>query len=78
MSSDSLVTVIHGANDGAYPVAGYSIAAVKTALADAFNIPYNAIAFVNGIEFSDTHVLSNFDVLEFILQSGCKSGRSGR
>ena len=72
--SDSLVKVIHGVCDGVFPIAGYSIAPVRQSLSDAFNLHYEPLAFLNGIQVNDNTHLSSCDVLEFCHACGEKGG----
>jgi len=66
------VKIIHGANDGIFNVGGASAASVRASLVDAFNIPDEAIAFVNGeLVRHDFRVRAN-DTLEFVKQRGVK------
>lgn len=69
---DHSVTVIHGANDGIFDVAGSTVAVVQKSLVDAFNIGTDAIAFVNGEEVESTHKLNVGDHLEFVYRTGTK------
>jgi len=71
-AEDRSVTVIHGANDGIFTVAGSIVTEVQKSLADAFNIPPYAIAFVNGEEVKSTFTLSAGDRLEFVYRTGIK------
>ena len=77
LASYGLVKIIHGANDGIFNVGGASVASVRASLAVAFNIPDEAIAFVNGeLVRHDFRVWAN-DILEFIFQWGGKGGSDG-
>ena len=66
------VKVIHGACDGSFNVAGSKVSAVRASLVDAFNIPGDALAFVNGEQVDNNHVLEANQVLEFVKQAGVK------
>lgn len=66
------VKIIHGANDGVFPVSGNSVATVRESLVDAFNIPGEALAFVNGEQTNDEFRLRGNDTLEFVKQAGRK------
>jgi len=69
------VKVIHGANDGTFALEGAKVGTVRSSLVDAFNIPKDAIAFVNG-ELADMgYTLATDDTLEFCKQSGSKGVR---
>ncbi len=72
LASSGLVKVIHGANDGIFNVAGAFIASVRASLVDAFNIPVNAIPFVNGEFIRPDHRLQADDTLEFVFPMGSK------
>ena len=69
------VKVIHGASDGVFPVAGHGVHAVRASLVDAFNIPADAISFMNGEQVSETYILRSIDTLEFCKQRGNKGIR---
>lgn len=69
------VRVIHGANDGVFDVAGYPLARLRSSLASAFNIPPEAIAFVNGRRVPQSYEPVADDVIEFIREQGVKGGR---
>jgi hypothetical protein len=69
------VNVIHGANDGTFALEGTQVRTIRTSLVDAFNIPKDAIAFVNGKQVDMSHTLATDDTLEFCKQSGSKGIR---
>jgi hypothetical protein len=69
---DGKVKVIHGANDREFEVVGNKVQRVRAALVDAFNIPGDALAFVNGEQVDANYVLQVNDTLEFIKQAGVK------
>jgi hypothetical protein len=71
------VKVIHGANDGDFALAGSKVATVRASLVQAFNIPGDALAFVNGEQVDGTHSLQANDVLEFVKQAGVKGKNFG-
>ena len=71
--SSGSVKIIHGANDGVFDVAGVSVASVRASLVDAFNLPDEAIAFVNGESVPPAYTLQANDKLEFVKQNGEKS-----
>lgn len=64
--------VIHGANDGVFKVVGSKVSTVRASLVDAFNIPGDALTFVNGEQVDGSHVLQENDTLEFVKQAGVK------
>ena len=59
------VKVIHGANDDEFDIVGQTVASVRASLVDAFNIPADAIALVNGKEVSGEFILEANMVLEW-------------
>ena len=69
------VKVIHGANDGAFDVAGATVRSLRGSLADAFNLPDDAIAEANGRRVPDSYKIRGDDMLEFIRERGEKGGR---
>jgi hypothetical protein len=69
------VKVIHGANDGTFALEGAKVGSVRSSLVDAFNIPKDAIAFVNGEQVDMGYTLATDDTLEFCKQSGSKGIR---
>ena len=66
------VKVIHGANDGEFNLVGQKVSAVRASLVDAFNIPGDALAFVNGEQVDANFVLVENCTLEFVKQAGVK------
>ncbi len=72
-SSSRSVKVIHGANDGLFLVAGVAVATIRASLKDAFNIPDEAVPFVNGETVSPAYQLQENDTLEFVKRRGRKS-----
>ena len=66
------VKVIHGANFGTFNLAGRQVATVRVSLVDAFNIPIEAIAFVNGERVDLEYILQGHDTLEFVQKAGRK------
>ncbi len=66
------VTVIHGANEGIFDLAGSTVFEVQGALVDAFNLRSNAVAFVNGEEVELAFALNAGDRLEFVHRKGTK------
>lgn len=72
----SVVKVIHGSNDDSFPVAGATVAKVQENLADAFNIPIEAFAWVNGVIVGEDFRLRDNDTLEFIVPDGVKGAQS--
>ena len=66
------VKVIHGANDGVFSLVGAKVSTVRASLVDAFNIPGDALAFVNGDQVDQNYTLQQNDTLEFVKQAGVK------
>ena len=66
------VKVIHGVNDGVFEVAGATVCRLQGSLVDAFNIPPDALPFVNGEQVDGDYLLSPNDTLEFVRQWGQK------
>lgn len=64
--------VVHGATDGIFHVAGAAVASVRASLVDAFNIPNDAEAFVNGEAVPPAYRLQAHDTLEFVKRQGRK------
>lgn len=75
VAENRAVRVIHGANDGVFDVAGYPLARLRSSLANAFNIPPEAIAFVNGRRVPKSYEPVADDVIEFVREQGVKGGR---
>lgn len=66
------VKVIHGANDGKFDLAGSKVSTVRASLVDAFNVPGDALAFVNGNVVPASYRLARNDTLEFVRERGVK------
>lgn len=78
LTSSGFVKIIHGANDGIFTVVGASVSRIRWSLGDAFNIPDEAIAFVNGEQVrGDFRLQANF-TLEFVKQWGRKGATDDR
>lgn len=73
LHGDNLVKVIHGANDGLFNIAGITVSNLMTSLTDVFNIPADALAFVNGEQVDPSYRLLASDTVEFVKQYGEKS-----
>jgi hypothetical protein len=73
LHGDSPVRVIHGANDGLFNLAGMTVASLQASLTDAFNVPEDALAFVNGEQVEPSYRLLPNDTVEFVKQTGEKS-----
>jgi len=69
------VKIVHGANDGEFDLSGHPVASLRTSLVDAFNIPADAIAFVNGRRVTPDYIAQAQDVIEFVRERGEKGGR---
>lgn len=69
------VKVIHGPNDEMFSnLVGISVAAVRHLLAEPFNIPADAVAFVNGERVGSLYRLERNETLEFVREWGRKGG----
>lgn len=64
--------VVHGAAEGVHPVALNSVSAVRGTFSVAYNIPADALAFVDGVSVAEDYVLQPNETLEFIKQAGVK------
>ena len=67
------VKVIHGANNGLFNIEGITVATLQASLSDAFNIPKEVLAFVNGEQVDPAYRLQPHDTVEFLKQYGEKS-----
>lgn len=74
MNADN-VKIIHGINDGVFDVAGATVFNVRLSLKDAFNIPAEALPFVDGEQVDGNYRLQGNETLEFCKQYGEKGGR---
>ena len=70
--SNALVSVMHGAAAGQHPLAGYTVGAARSALAQAYNVPNDAVAIVGRNEVAEDYVLRPGESLEFVKQAGVK------
>jgi hypothetical protein len=66
------VTIIHGAQECRYEIAGRTIEYVRMALGTIFNIPKHAVAFVNGVPTTEEYILQPGDSVHFIHARGSK------
>lgn len=66
------IKVIHGSSDEDFELVGANVASVRASLVDAFNIPADAQAFVDGEEVNENHVLQKNQTLEFVKAAGVK------
>lgn len=71
--SDEVVRIVSASWEGAFDLAGQTVADVQKALAYPFNIRPTARAFVNGISVEPSYRLQPKDVLEFVEPDGKKS-----
>lgn len=70
---DGRIKVIHGANDDTFDgLVGQKVGTVRASLVDAFNIPADALALVDGKQVDNNHILTVNSTLEFIRQAGVK------
>jgi hypothetical protein len=72
------IHVIHGSCDGQFDLAGRKIGELRQALATAFNIPSNAVAFVNGKQAKASVVLEPGDRVEFVKPTRKKKEKTRR
>jgi len=68
--------VVHGAAEGIHPVALNSVSAVRGTFSVAYNIPADALSFVDGIAVAEDYILQPNETLEFIKQAGVKGAIS--
>jgi hypothetical protein len=68
------VKVIHGANDDDFDLVGVEVMVVYQDFAVAFNMPKQAISFVNGVRTGRDHRLQRSEIWEFILPWSRKGG----
>lgn len=66
MNMPDPIHVSHGSCDGQFDLAGRKVGELRQALAVAFNIPTNAITFVNGKKAKASVVLKPGDRVEFV------------
>jgi hypothetical protein len=66
------ILVSCGASTGNFPVVGKRISEVASFLKDALNISIDSQPLVNGNEVSESYILGNKDVLEFVAKAGRK------
>lgn len=72
------IQVIHGSCDGQFDLAGRKVGELRQALAVAFNIPSNAITFVNGEQAQASLVLKPGDRVEFVKPARKKKEKARR
>ena len=70
--ASNLVKVIHGSADGSFPVAGHTVSAARATFAQSYNIPSDAVAFINGVQVGEDYILTSNETLEFIKEAGVK------
>ena len=70
----SSVLVVHGAASDRFDIAGVTIGEIRRQLRNAFNIPGEADAFLNGEQVNDDVALKDQDKLEFVKVHGRKGG----
>ncbi len=75
LSTAGVVRIVHGANDEEFAVAGRSVRTLQAALTDAFNVPADAAAYVNGEPVVASYILQPGDTLEFCKHRGNKGVR---
>jgi len=72
-----LVKITHTSNQGVFDVAGLTVATIQERLADVFNIPIQAFAFINGKIVGEEYRLQTNDDLWFSLLEGQKGSSNG-
>jgi hypothetical protein len=72
VDDDLMVEIINGPHQDSYPVAGWPVSKVRTALAGVFSIPPGAEALVDGHPVMGDAILQAGGTLEFIRASGSK------
>lgn len=73
MKLAGVVTVIHGANDDVFEgIEGATVRQVYQNLVDAFNLPNNPIALINGVPVESSYRVRPDDTLEFCKRAGRK------
>lgn len=66
------VTVFHGPYEGSFDFSRKSVSSVKLSLREAFQIPRDSVALVNGKRVADAHILRDSDTIEFVREAGKK------
>ncbi len=66
------VEVISGSSDGKFKLSGKRVSAIRSHLVDAFAIPGDSQAYVDGKQVDETHIVQAGQTLEFIKPSGVK------
>ena len=64
--------IVHGANEDFFQCSGRTVGSLKRSLREVFNIPTDAIGFVDGLTVDDTYLLSGDETLEFVREWGEK------
>lgn len=72
------IHVIFGSADGQFDLVGRKVGELRRALATAFNIPTNAVAFVNGEQVNASYVLEPGDRVEFVKPAPKKKEKARR
>lgn len=71
------VRVIHGANERYFDnLSGKTVGGIRKSLRDAFSIPGDATALIDGKEVNDDFILQAGHNLEFVKQAGVKGHES--
>lgn len=68
------VRIVHGANEGRFTLAGKTVRSIAKSLRDAFNIPEDAQALVEGTEVNGDYIVADGDTVEFARSFGRKGG----
>lgn len=66
------VEVISGSSDGKFKLSGKRVSAIRAHLVDAFAIPGDSQAYVNGDQVDENHIIQSGQTLEFIKPAGVK------
>lgn len=66
------VRVVHGANTKHFDLSGKTVGSVRKSLREAFNIPSEAEALVDGKSVGDDFILQGGQNLEFNKEAGIK------
>lgn len=64
--------IIHGVNELSADLSGRNVAQVRGMLAQALNIPADAVPHVGGERVGEDYVLAPGDELEFVKSAGVK------
>ncbi|MCD0459570.1 transcriptional regulator [Roseiconus lacunae] len=68
------IRIVHGANEGRFEFAGLTVSQIQKSLKDAFNIPNDALALVDGESVDRDFIMTDQSNLEFVRTVGHKGG----